>query len=127
MTRELLILFTIDELAARLHKSRRWLQAFLRGRDIGRLAGRTRLFTEGDVARLIQELPCPSSSSRPGKTKARIGQSAARISGGTLIEALALASERLPPRSSRILNGKSRVVDFPNAVNRRLRAPQRPI
>jgi hypothetical protein len=35
-----IVLFTVDDVAQRLHKSRRWLQNFLRGRPIGRLAGR---------------------------------------------------------------------------------------
>jgi hypothetical protein len=57
-------LFTLDETAARLRVSRRWLQEFLRGRPYGRMAGRKRLFTEADIAILIEGLPCPSSSSR---------------------------------------------------------------
>ena len=40
-------LYTMDEVAERLHKSRRWLQDFVRGMSIGRMAGRTRLFTVG--------------------------------------------------------------------------------
>lgn len=44
--------YTMDEVAQRLHKSRRWLQEFLRGKSFGRFAGRTRLFTESDIAQL---------------------------------------------------------------------------
>lgn len=43
-------LLTLDETAAHLHVSRRWLQAFLRDRPYGRIAGRKRLFTEHDIA-----------------------------------------------------------------------------
>src|SRR6266851_8698686 len=93
--------YTLDDVAERLHKSRRWLQDFVRGRPIGRLAGRTRLFTEADVLTLIEALPCPSSSSSRAKARARISRSEGRTSDGTLTEALRLASERSPSRSSR--------------------------
>lgn len=39
-------LLTLDEAAAHLHVSRRWLQGFLRDRPHGRLAGRSRVFTD---------------------------------------------------------------------------------
>ena len=39
------------------------MQDFLRNNPFGRMAGRTRLFTEADVAALIEALPCPSNSS----------------------------------------------------------------
>lgn len=51
-------LLTLDEAAARLHVSRRWLQGFLRGKPYGKMAGRKRLFTEIDVAAIYEELPC---------------------------------------------------------------------
>jgi hypothetical protein len=86
------------------------LQDFLRDHPHYRLAGRTKLFTDADILRLIEALPCPSSSSR--RAKARTGRSAARISGGTLTEALALASERSPPKCSKGSSGKSNVVSF---------------
>ncbi len=56
-------LMTIPEVAERLHKSTRWMQDFLRQNPFGRMAGRTRLFTEADIAAIIEALPCPSSSS----------------------------------------------------------------
>src|SRR6516225_6167665 len=87
-------LFTVDDVAQRLHKSRRWLQTFLRDRPIGRLAGRTRLFTECDVLRLIEELPCPSSSGRRARVKRRTTTSGAPTSGSTLKRALVLAGEK---------------------------------
>jgi hypothetical protein len=71
-------------------------------------AGRTKLFTDADILRLIEALPCPSSSSR--RAKARTGRSGGRISGGTLTEALALASERSPPKCSKGSSDRSNVV-----------------
>jgi hypothetical protein len=56
-------LYPLPDVAARLHKSPRWLQCYLRERPFGRMAGRTRLFTESDILALIESLPCPSSSS----------------------------------------------------------------
>lgn len=49
-------LHTVDDVAARLHKSRRWLQDWLRGKAIGRKAGRTRLFTDDDLRELVQQI-----------------------------------------------------------------------
>ena len=45
-------LHTMDEVAERVHKSRRWLQSFVREHRIGRLAGRKVIFTDTDVAHL---------------------------------------------------------------------------
>jgi hypothetical protein len=93
--------FTLDEVAARLHKSRRWLQVFLRGRPIGRLAGRTRLLTEHDIVTLIEALPCPSSSSRPETRRRRTSTSAGRTSESQWIRAAALTGDpSLDPSSS---------------------------
>jgi hypothetical protein len=50
-------LFRIEEVAKKLHKSKRWLQDFLRFHPCGRRAGRTLLFTAEDVTYLINELP----------------------------------------------------------------------
>jgi Helix-turn-helix domain len=52
-------LFTLPEVSERLHKSTRWMQDFLRERPFGRKAGRTWLFTEDDIAAIIEALPCP--------------------------------------------------------------------
>src|SRR6478672_5966225 len=96
---------TIEEAANRLRKSRRWLQDFLRdnptdlaGTPFYRKAGRTMLFTEADIVRIYEALPCPSSSSRRAKASRRTGPFAGRTSADPLTEALALASERLPSR-----------------------------
>ena len=56
-------LLRIEDVASRLHKSPRWMQDFLRQNPFGRMAGRTRLFTEADVAAIIEALPCPSNLS----------------------------------------------------------------
>ena len=55
--------YPLPAVATRLHKSPRWLQSYLRERPFGRMAGRTRLFTDADILALIESLPCPSSSS----------------------------------------------------------------
>ena len=56
-------LYPLPDVAARLHKSPRWLQGYLREQPFGRMGGRRRLFTESDILALIESLPCPSSSS----------------------------------------------------------------
>lgn len=78
------MIFQMEEVAAQLGKSRRWLQDFLRDRPYGRMAGRKRLFTESDVATLIEELPCPSSSVRRAPANRRIGPSGGNTSGSAL-------------------------------------------
>jgi transposase-like protein len=60
--------YSMDQVAERLHKSRRWLQDFLRGRDIGRLAGRTKLFTDADILRLIEAVAMPLKLIPPRKS-----------------------------------------------------------
>ena len=67
--------YTMDEVAERLHKSRRWLQDFIQRYPFYRLAGRTKLFTEGDIARLI-EGQAPEAHPAPAKAKRRTGTSA---------------------------------------------------
>jgi hypothetical protein len=52
-------LMGISDVAKHLHKSKRWLQYFLKDNPFGRMAGRTRLFTEADLAALIESLPKP--------------------------------------------------------------------
>ena len=44
--------YTTDQVAARVHKSKDWLQGWLKGRAIGRMAGRTKLFTEMDIEKI---------------------------------------------------------------------------
>src|SRR5256885_193927 len=69
-------IYTINDVAERLHVSRRWFQDFLRGKPYGRMLGRKRVFTEADIAALIEELACPSGSSLPARAKVLTGTSA---------------------------------------------------
>ena len=54
--------FTLEEVASRFRVSRRTLQDFIRLHPYYRRLGRRKLFTEDDIARLYEALPCPSSS-----------------------------------------------------------------
>ena len=119
-------LYTLAEAASSIHKSARWLRSWLRGRGgIGKLAGRTRLFTEADVLRIIGELePCPSNCSRPKRAGRRTSTSAADALRSPLTEALALATERSPSSSSGRSKTKSSVVAMPNRATPR--SPQQP-
>src|SRR4051812_2683147 len=95
--------------AAALHKSRRWLQNWLRehpadqnGRPFYSPLGRTKTFDEEDLkriravareeeARRLEQAPCPSSSSPPQRTAARRStRSAARTEASIVTEALKL-------------------------------------
>src|SRR3990167_2124382 len=105
--------YTMEEVATGLHKSRRWLQDFLRDHPYYRMAGRTKLFSDGDVARIVEALPCPSNSSRRARTGRRTGRSGAPTSDNMLTEALRLAGGQLRERFSARPSGKSNVVPSP--------------
>ena len=113
-TRMTMPVYTMDDVAERLHKSRRWLQDFIQEYPFYRLAGRTKLFTEGDIARLIEALPCPGSSSRPAKAKRRTGTSAESTSESLWTAARELLRNERPGRSSARGGAKPNVVSFPS-------------
>jgi hypothetical protein len=112
-------LHTMDEVAGKLRKSRRWLQEFLHDHPYYRLAGRTKLFTEEDINRLIEALPCPGSSSRHAKAGRRIGTSGGSTSGSLWTTARELLTGERPPRSLRRGSGKPNVVNFADRQSRR--------
>jgi hypothetical protein len=90
--------YTMDEVAEHLRKSRRWLQDFLHANPgCYFLAGRTKLFSQRDVAKIEAILrastPCPSSFSRQRKAGRRSTASAVATSVSVLTEALRLATE----------------------------------
>ena len=69
-------LLTTEDVSKRLHKSPRWLQDFLRrnpvdrhGRPFFRLAGRTKLFTDADILRILEALAMPLKLVPPRKGK----------------------------------------------------------
>jgi len=107
-------LFTMNEVARMMRKSRRWLDHFIVDHPFYRKAGRTKVFTETNVRQLIEALPCPSGSDRRARRIQRRGRSEARTSASPLSEALALAKERSPSRSSSKSSERSNVVSFPN-------------
>jgi DNA-binding transcriptional MerR regulator len=91
-----LTLFTLEEVAARFRVSRRTLQAHIRKYPHYRTLGRRKLFTEADIARLYEALPCPSSSNLRVKARRRTTALEAPTSESMLTEARALVTERQP-------------------------------
>ena len=96
--------YTLAEAAVRLRKSKRWLQAWLAenpmdaaGRPFCSKLGRSRLFREGDIERILDASmsapPCRSSFSRPAPEKRRTGPSAAATCASLLTEAQELLGE----------------------------------
>jgi hypothetical protein len=91
-------IYRMDDVAAKLGKSRRWLQDFLRENPCGRRAGRTRLFTAADLAKLIEALPkveaapCLSRSSRRSQAARQITVSGEHTSESEWTEALRLVT-----------------------------------
>jgi hypothetical protein len=63
-----LTVYTMDEVGQRLHKSRRWLQDFIRINPYYRMAGRTKLFTVTDLFRLCARL-CHAPQALPAKDR----------------------------------------------------------
>src|SRR5215831_4301620 len=102
--------YTLSEVAAKLHKGPRWLQRFLRGhtrdargRPLFRMAGRTKLFTDEHVATLIESLPCPLPSTSSGRAKKdvrRTMQGGGRTPTDAMNEAREFLAERKRKRSS---------------------------
>src|SRR5450759_4793623 len=113
-------LFTVAEVAARFRVSRRSLQAHLRQHPYYRTLGRRKLFTEPDIARLFEALPCPSVSSRPAKARPRIGASGAPISKSLLTEAQELIGRPLQIASGNRSNAPSNAVTIPRQDRRRM-------
>jgi hypothetical protein len=91
--------FTIDEVAARFRVSRRKLQEHIRRFPYFRLFGRRKLFTETDIVRLYEALPCHSNSNRRVRVRRHTTASEAPTSESLLTEALALVNERSPTGS----------------------------
>ena len=56
-----LVVYTTDEVVARLKVSPRWFREFLKKHPYYREAGRAKLFTEADIKRLYEAMTCRSS------------------------------------------------------------------
>jgi hypothetical protein len=119
---------TLDEVAKRLHRSRRWLQDFLRTLDNGsgrywKQAGVKKLFSEEHFAALFKALPneatsCPSSSSRPAKARHRSIAFEEPTSGDTWTDLQNALKRPRRGKPGTAGNEKSNVVSLPR------RAPQ---
>ena len=55
-------LYTMEEVAAQLLVSRRWLEGLIKIYPFYRIAGRRKVFTQSDIQRLYEALPRPPSS-----------------------------------------------------------------
>ncbi|MDE2472823.1 MAG: hypothetical protein KGL35_29930, partial [Bradyrhizobium sp.] len=76
--------YTVDEAAAKLRKTPRWLAEWLRAhprdgldRPLFKQAGRTMIFTDRHIELIIEALPCPSKSSPAAAKKRKTSTSAA--------------------------------------------------
>jgi len=106
---------TIDEAAAVLRKGTRWLASWLKAHPVDRygepfyhLAGRTKLFTDRDIDRIRENLPCPLPSVRLGRLNHRTMRFAAPTSASLLNEAHALLTRSSLPESKSRSSGKSK-------------------
>jgi len=88
-------LYSMDQVAERLGTSKRWLQGFVSGRPFGRMAGRSRVFTESDIAQIIEALPAPPCSTRSVLTR-KTGVYAGRTSGSASTKLRELLTEKKP-------------------------------
>ena len=99
MTREPLLLLTLADVPARLHKSPRWVRQLLKAHPCGRKAGRSLLFSERDLDYLYNSLPAsePVAIYRSAKLSAK-----GRVIGNAktaMDEALAFLDS---PKNSRV-------------------------
>ena len=113
-----LTLYTMEEAAARLRISRRKLQDVLHEIPVGRTIGRRRLFSDADITRLWDNLPCLSSSTRRAGQRTRATPYAAPTSGSPFSEALELLTGQPQRKNSAGSSGKSNVVAMPKARSR---------
>src|SRR5450759_5272540 len=113
-------LFTVEEVAARFRVSRRSLQAHIRQHPYYRTLGRRKLFTEADIGRLYEALPCPSTSFRPAKARPRTGASGAPISKSLLTEAQELIGRPLQIASDNRSSAPSNAATIPRQDRRRM-------
>jgi len=107
--------YSMDEAAKRLHKSRRWLQDWLRGHPLdawGQLfyspLGRTKTFDDGDLERIRaaarEEERCRLSSNRRVRARPRSTTSAVLTSESVLTDLRKLLTRE--PRGSSSSDGK---------------------
>src|SRR5262245_34311180 len=122
--------YNMDEAAERLHKSRRWLQDWLRENPVDERGqpyysplGRDDHDLERIRAAAKEEERCRLSSSRRVRVRRRTGAFAAPTSDATLTEALALAKRHSPKSSLRSSGGTPNVVRL---AERRQSASQGP-
>ena len=106
---------TIDEAAAVLRKGPRWLASWLKAHPVDRcgepfyhLAGRTKLFTDRDIDRIRENLPCPSPSARLVHQNHQTTRFAAPTSASMLNEARELLTRSSLPGSKSRSNERSK-------------------
>jgi len=114
---------TLSETAAELRKSPRWLQDWLAknpvdafGKPFCSKLGRTRVFREADIARILDatmDRPCPSKSARLAPEKRQIIQSGERTSALLWTEAQELLRKPLQSSSDGSSKPQSNVVNIP--------------
>ncbi len=102
---------TMDDVAGRLHVSKRWLQGYVSGKPLGRIVGKKRLFTEADVMMIWENMPCPSSST-PARTARQTTAYAASSMELELTKARELLISTRLEKLSKNLKFKSNVEPF---------------
>src|SRR6185312_5228875 len=96
------------------------------GRPFCSKLGRTRLFQESDLSRILEatrDTPCPSKSSRRAPVNRRTTRSGEHTSGSLWTEAQELTGKTLQTSSSRNSNPPSNVVNIRRSQKSRTLQP----
>jgi DNA-binding transcriptional MerR regulator len=102
---------SISDVAERLNVSKRWLSDWLKTQNIGKKAGRARLFVEADLVEIYRGLPqCHSKYIRPERANRKTTGYAARSMEQELISLQEQIAKSRQRKNAERLSATSNVI-----------------